>query len=73
MIKLAIDFHEGTQDYATCYWYEGLSGTPFKLQDYAKPDDVSNYTNNWKQGLYTYQHNLIKDYTKDPNVTIIDL
>lgn len=73
MIKLAIDFNEGTQDYATCYWYRGLSGTPFKSQDYAKPDDVSNYTNNWKQGLYTYQHNLIKDYTMNTNVTIIDL
>ena len=71
MYKLGIDFNEGTQDYATCYWYKGLDNKPFYKVEISKPWDYTDYNNEWKQGLYTFMHTQIME--KFGNVIVVDI
>lgn len=51
MKSIFVDLHEGTKDYVTGYLYSNgeLVGV---LPDIAKPNNVADYTNVWKNGLW---------------------
>lgn len=59
LIKIFVELNEGTKDYVTGYLYKGdkLVKT---LEDIRKPDNLEDYTSDWKNGLYNeYKHRAI--------------
>ena len=55
--SIYVDMHEGTKDYVTGYIY--INGELVEvLPDIAKPNNVADYTNVWKNGLWNEYHRI---------------
>lgn len=73
IVKILVDFHEGKKDYVTATAYDFHGKKIMELLDVAKPEDVSDYTLEWKNGLIEYYKNMYKMNTLDFDSKIITM
>lgn len=72
ILKLYIDFNENVKDYVSAKVYDFSGVKIMDLPDVRKPDDLSSYTIEWKNGLYYFYEGLIREKI-DYFCTIIQL
>lgn len=65
--KLYVDMKEGTHDYVSATIYNMLDEKVLELCEIRKPENVSDYTHEWKTGLYSHYERIamleLDDYT----------
>lgn len=71
--KLYVDMKEGTHDYVSATVYNILDEKVLGLPDIKKPGNVANYTDGWKNGLYSYYEKLAISELNDYNATFSHL
>lgn len=71
--KLLVNFNEGTKDYVTATVYNMMDEETQKLPNIRKPENVSDYTTSWKQGLYTHYENVARECLQAESMQFIHL
>ena len=71
--KLVVNFHDGKKDYVSGYVYSFYDKKLFKLPEIIKPWNVSDYTIQWKNGLYTHYEMLARKELNNNEAMFIHL
>ena len=59
IFKIYVNFNEGTKDYVSATLYKNDVEIN-RLSDISKPESVSDYTDNWKNGLINHYYDQVK-------------
>lgn len=71
--KLYVDMKEGTHDYVSATVYNMFDEKVLELCEIRKPENVADYTHEWKTGLYPYYEKLAISELNDYNATFSHL
>lgn len=71
--KLYVDMKEGTHDHVSATVYNMFDEKVLGLPDIKKPENVADYTDEWKNGLYSYYEKLAISELNDYSATFSHL
>lgn len=71
--KLYVDMKEGTHDYVSAVIYNMVNEKVLDLCTIRKPENVTDYTHEWKTGLYSHYERIAMVKLNDYSATFSHL